>query len=370
MKPLYFTVLIIIFITANLLFAQNRDALIFSARSASMANAYTAIEGDIFSPAYNSAGLASIPSFQMALSGSFGFGSMSYVNPDNQPNIRLKNQWQFNYTALAIPFNLAGIPVTAGLVYHPQFDFNREFTTEGTIPRTYKEEGGINLYKAVIALRINSTLSLGGAFSYSKGNFNDNFDIHGQQSFESNSYKGYSAEIGALYKFNEDFTMGLNLILPYSLSNDTDNVSIIRDIPTFVNFGISYQVHSQFLIAADFHYRPWSYSDDFKGETEQAKSDYDINSFHIGAEYIYIEKDIRLPIRCGIYTNPHFAKSDIVGDQATGYVFTGGAGLYLGNITLNAATTFELFNYWEGNLNSEVTKNSFQVILDLQYSLE
>jgi len=370
MKLLYFTIFLSLIIAANLLYAQNRDALIFSARSASMANAYTAIEGDIFAPAYNSAGLASLSSLQMALSGSFGFGSMTYVNAEDLPNIRLKNQWQFNYAAVAIPFTLAGIPMAAGLTYHPLYDFNREFTSEGTIPKTYKEEGGIDVYKAIIAIHVNSVLSLGTAFNYSKGSFHDKFDIHGEQSFEANNYSGYSAEIGALFKFSEDFSMGFNLMLPHSLSNDADNVTKISDIPTFANFGISYRPDKRLIIAADFHYRPWSHSDDFNGETEQAKNDYDINSFHIGAEYIYLEKDIRFPIRAGIYTNPHFAKSHIDGDQATGYVFTGGAGLYLGRLTINTAVTFELFNYYEGNLSSEVTINRFQIILDLQYSIK
>ena len=368
-----FSIIFIVFsfLLSAQLSAQNRSSVINGARTASMGGAFTAVEGNIFSPAYNSAALASLPSSSAVVSGAFGFGNMSFVSVESMPNIRVQNNWQFNYSAVAIPFAIKNMPVAAALSYRPVYEFDNEFTTEGVVPRKFSEEGGINALSAALAVQISSDLSIGAIVNYMYGTFRQNINGQSEEFSAEESYKGYSFDIGALYKIDNDFSVGLNIFLPHTLSNDPAlSGQPFSDIPTFANIGIAYKMDKKLLLVADFHYRPWSNSGDFSTETEESKNLKDINSFHIGIEYIYEDGEAKLPLRAGIYSNPHFAKTDMEGDQATGFVFSGGAGLYLGSFNVDGAVSFETLDYWEGVISSEVLKNSFKVMIDLYYTMD
>ena len=141
---------------------------------------------------------------------------------------------------------------------------------------------------------------------------------------------------------------GLNLHFPYALEirpSYLDNEEALAEAgyvylenikvkyPLAFSAGISWQAMTDFKLAADFDYKPWSSIRVENPVIEKAPS-FDMHSFHIGIEYDWRPASWRVPLRAGFYLRPFQIRTED-GGQLRLPVFTLGSSLYLEKFRLD-----------------------------------
>jgi hypothetical protein len=360
-KQIFF---ILLLCTSQILLAQNRTDAPSSAKAMALGGACTALSGQILSVPFNSASAAELNGYIIAGSAGFSFGGMDWKTLDSQPTLRLSNEFYANYIAVGAPITLFGINTAFVFSYQQKNNFNNKYTLEDVFPTTYKESGNMLAYSATLAIKMNVNISLGFSFHYHHGKYDNYIGDFG----EGNRYSGASAEAGALYRIVNDIILGASIHLPSTLKNSNNKTNIYKDIPPSGNLGIVYNITNNLLLAADYHYRPWSLSADFKNDTKASQKLKDVSSWHIGAEYNYIDGQAHYPIWLGASYVPGFGLTEANGEQAVYLSFSAGLEYPIGNFSLNTAIRFQQIEYWDTNLNATILKNEILLLMDAVYT--
>ncbi|MGD9899535.1 MAG: OmpP1/FadL family transporter [Calditrichaceae bacterium] len=351
-----------------LLFSFSANASEFNftgngARAAGMGYAFTGVADDATAISWNSAGLTQLYSMEASVIGRLGFGTYTYTDLDNAPDITESSKFQLNFLSIVMPFNVANYKVVGGIAFRNIYDFNSELTFdfEGT-EYIFANEGGINAITPSVAVQINEMFSVGAALNIYTGSEDYYEEIDGEKTYESatTDYSGTSIDIGILVKPSSKFSIGANLNLPNTITSDTDGYEYDIDVPFFYSIGLGYRATDNLLLALDFHSRNWSNSDLFA----DSEVDVDLNSLHFGIEYLAQSGSSVIPLRLGFHTNPLF-EWDKNGDQVVNPVITLGAGIIMNKFILDAAFEYEPASYeFEDSFDTyTVEQNSFRFTL-------
>lgn len=257
----------------------------FGARAQGMGGAFTAFADDANSVMYNSAGLAGLHCIQFTTMFS-----------------KLYDEIDHNYFAMAIPL---GTSDTLGLGYVstgvdgiPQTGWDNLISRKIDTGKTF--DYGANAFVASYGRSIYDNFDLGFSLKYLT------------EELATNNATGIGADIGALYHFNSETKVGLNVknvikpVMDWSTGNDEDSVPL-----SFVLGG--YTKVKDISLALDLEYR----------ENRDLK-------YMLGSEYYYIDT---FAFRAGLSNK----------------MFTLGAGLKYSNIIFDYAYIDSTDDYLETN---------------------
>lgn len=219
-------------------------------------------------------------------------------------------------------------------------------------------------------------ISVGTVFNIYTGSHDYSSQTDQSNSQETTDYFGTGMDIGLLLSLSEKISLGANVSLPSDIKWKQGTIDGKWNAPMFYNLGVVFRLSDQFLLTADYHGRPWSNSTDADEEMQYwewfygqnlSSSILDINSIHLGLEYLLSIGELIVPLRAGFYTNPLYAKIDANGNQAKSNVLTVGSGIILGNIILDGAFEFESRKYAAFDSNDQYftdwNKNYFRFTL-------
>lgn len=337
------------------------------ARAGAMGYAFTGIADDATAIAWNAAGLTQLYSMEACAIGRFGFGSWSYDGFEDAPDIETSSRFQLNFASFVFPFKAGDFNVVGGLAFRNIFDFNNEYTVKHeTGDDVYTHEGGVNAITPAIAVQVNDMISVGVAFNIYTGSYDWSYKYEsaGEEGEDPTSdFSGSSFDLGLMVKPNDQFSIGANLNFPYKLKweiNDLDYEYEI-EVPFFFSVGAAFRATDQLTLALDYHNRTWSKSNYFEPDEGEEEFDADLNSFHIGMEYLMTSGDSVIPLRLGFYTHPTHSW-DYNDDQVVNSVFTFGAGLVMNNLVFDGAFEFEPASIEFGEGYS-IDQNNFRITL-------
>ena len=335
------------------------------ARAAGMGYAFTGLADDASAISWNSAGLTQLYSMEAAVVGRLGAGSYNSTIEGVTPDITTKSNFQLNFASFIVPFSVGKFNIVGGVAYRTIYDFNEEVTI--SIPEwdyndSWKEVGSVYAITPSIAMQLAQSLSVGVAYNFYGGKYqyseNDALDEGSDSKFSSSSF-----DIGVFFRPSQKFSIGANMNLPYTMtrSYEMENKEDAEfEVPFFWSVGAAFRATDQFTISFDFHARKWSGSDAFEEDVEDGV-DVDLNSIHVGLEYLIVTQSVVIPLRGGFFTKPlHVWDKDEA--QVKNNVFTLGAGVMVGSFIVDAAFEFEPMSY-ESSSTYTVEKNSMRMTL-------
>ncbi len=317
------------------------------ARAAGMGYAFTGVADDATAISWNAAGLTQLYSMEASVIARFGFGSYSIGGIDNPPDIDYSSKFQLNFVSFAVPFNIGRFNVVGGVAYRTMYDFAQELTFKtdyGNLVNT--TEGGVNAISPSLGFQLNDMLSFGATANIYMGSYQDKSknEISGTDyTGPKSDYSGVSFDIGVLVRPSSRFSIGANLNLPNTLKEDTEGDVFEYDVPFFFSIGAAFRATDQLLIALDYFNRAWSNSDTFS-EFDN-KEQFDLNSFHVGLEYLITGGSAVIPIRLGFFTNPLFGTTDNNDNQVVNNVYTAGFGIVMNRFIIDGAIEYEPSSY-------------------------
>lgn len=315
------------------------------ARAAGMGYAFTGIADDATAISWNPAGLAQLYSAEASVVGRFGSGSIDFTGIDNPPVFDRSSSFQLNFASLVFPINMGNFRIVTGVAYRIVYDWNdelkinwKDWMVPSGLVETYTSEGGVAAITPSVGFEINDMVAVGTSFNIITGSNKTSFKDNNGSSDESEeeSYSGLGIDIGVLIKPSEIISFGANLNLPHEVKYEAATYDDVIKVPFFYSIGAAAHATDQFTIAFDFQSRAWSNSETFEG----VDFDVDLNSIHVGIEYLLQGGNIIVPIRAGYYNNPTF-QWDYEDKQIVNNVFTFGAGLVMDNIIFDGACEIE-----------------------------
>ena len=364
-------------------FAQNYTNFSLNgngARAAGIGNAFTGVADDASAISWNPAGLTQLYQMEASVVGRSvvgqadisGFGSIGIDRWDAQAS----SSFQFNFASFIIPFQVGAFNIVGGVAYRRMFDFNSELTQNISVSglgfsfmerELYSDtNGGINAISPSLGVQINDIVSVGittNIMSGSEENFSSTTDdgvVQSESTFGID-YKGFSVDLGLLFKINEMISAGALITFPhkreftYTDINGVDPGSGTQslDVPLFYRLGASVRPTDRLLLAADLNMQPVS-KVEIDGTPLSDFGQEDLNSLHFGLEYLLGDETI-IPIRLGFYSNPLGFKDD-EDQQVVAGVLTAGTGISIGNILVDASFEYSRAEYViDKSINAKLT---------------
>ena len=337
------------------------------ARALGMGGAFIGVADDATAASWNPGGLIQLEKKEFSIVGSyfsrtetnqFDFFSQASGNYSI-------DQSQLNYLSLAYPFIFNQYDMIVSINYQHLYEFYRawgelnlsydQLSYDNTTRIHYDQEGDLYALGLAYCIRINPKLSTGLTLNYWGDALNDNqWEQHYVEMYSniiadipqiltSNrnttyDFKGFNFNLGFLYRFNEEWTLGGVFKSPFKADIDRHitqrdsilypkgggmNASIIQpeitrhdqlSMPMSYGFGIAYRKNDQITVSFDVYQTRW---DDYKyihedggsnspisGRT-MAQSDVDPTTwFRCGMEYLMIGQQTVFPLRAGIFYDP------------------------------------------------------------------
>jgi len=366
MRKLIFLLLVII-LSGSLIAQMTNELNIVGngARTAGMGYASTGLADDATAISVNPAGITQLMSMEASVVGRLSSGSvdMSFRDvPDVTADVDQRSNFDLNFASFIIPLSTRKTIVVGGVAYRrlvdakSKFDVSMSLFGQKFLEGTQEVTGGIQAITPALAVEITSNLSLGAGGNIMFGTTQSSTEAYGQTlKYPEKEYSGFSFDIGALFKASDQFSIGAMVTPGYTLTTTIDKPDpdepykeIKTEMPLTANFGIAFKPSPEFTIVADYRLRPFSKAKrnlTTIDDEEYKQEDFweDINSFHVGVEYLIMAGDLIIPIRGGFYTNPTVGTSydpnkvDFKGDQIKGNVITVGVGLAFERLLINAA---------------------------------
>jgi hypothetical protein len=354
---------LILFVTSQICVGQDSFNLTGNgARAAGMGYTFTGLADDATAISWNPAGLTQLQSMEASVVGRFGFGSASYDFPGDigidDWTVETQSNFQLNFASFIVPFSAGTRNIVAGVAYRNMYDFTAYYEEMVSGPEAlnllgYNEyisddAGGVNAVSPALAVQIADMFSVGATANIMFGTWEssiteDGFDF----GTDEVTFSGLSFDIGALIKPTPQFSIGANLNLPHSVTWESPDVEFDMKVPFFFSIGAAFRATDELTLLFDYRNRSWSGTElEVDGETVELDEDLypDANSFHVGLEYLASSGDSFIPVRIGYNTVPQLF-TDYYEDAVTGHNITGGLGLILGNIILNAAFEYTMMDY-------------------------
>jgi len=281
----------------------------------------------------------------------------------------------FNFASIASPLVVGdrNLVLAAGyqrlLDLYSSLEYSHEWDSAGTDPvlgyweagyhynYTFEQKGGVGAISPATAIQITPEVSLGATFNIWTGSSK----IQEKQSeslyarlpdlaWDTSSvwdttltavdfdYSGFNVNLGVLARL-EKFSIGAVAKTPLTLKEKfnvegTDYINKYK-FPFTFGFGAAVMPTENLTLAADVDIRPYS-NTDLSNDTTITDFLEDGTQFRVGLEYLVIQDFGVLPLRLGFRTDPWLSKG-FDDEKVTGLVFTGGAGLMIGNVWLDAA---------------------------------
>lgn len=335
------------------------------ARAAGMGYAFTGLADDASAISWNTAGLTQLYSMEATVVGRLATGSYDYTIERVSPEVSTNAKFQLNFASFIIPFSVGRFNIVGGIAYRTIYDFNE--TVNMVVPEwdwddEYKEIGSVNAITPTIAIQLANSFSVGVAYNYNFGKYQyaENGDL---DEYSDSRFSGSSFDVGILFRPSPKFSIGGNLNMPNTITRTYESIDYEDaeiKVPFFWSAGAAFRATDQFTISFDYHARPWSKSDNFSEEADQGTS-VDLNSFHVGLEYLIVTQSVVIPLRGGFYTKPlHVWDKD--NEQVKDNVYTLGAGVMVGNFIVDAAFEFEPSSY-DYSSTLSVEKNTMRTTL-------
>ncbi|HGY55073.1 MAG TPA: hypothetical protein ENK44_05185 [Caldithrix abyssi] len=313
------------------------------ARAAGMGYAFTGVADDATAISWNAAGLTQLYSMEASVIARFGFGSYAYEGWPDAPDVEYASKFNLNFASFVFPFSVGRFNVVGGVAYRTIYDFNQEITVKWeTGDVVSSSEGGVNAISPAIGFQLNDMMSFGATLNIYTGSLKSkSSDDRYGTSYDGSpiDFSGTSVDVGILLRPNSKFSVGANLNFPNKLKTKMEGESDELAVPFFFSVGGAFRATDNLLIAFDYFSRSWSKSEDFKDEDNPDQ--YDLNSIHVGLEYLLTSGNAVMPIRLGFFTNPLFGTLDKDNNQVVDKVITAGIGLVMKKIILDGAIEFE-----------------------------
>ena len=339
------------------------------ARAAAMGYAFTGLADDATAISWNPAGLTQLYQMEASVIGRLGFGSASYEGFDSgiidSWEADVSSSFQLNFASFVVPFSVSNLNVAGGIAYRRVYDFTSEITQTvmgpgllGDVEIYDNVEGGINSIAPSIGVQLNEMFSVGATVNILSGTEDGNGELSVDgvvdPSFDydySIDYSGVAIDLGVLIKATDQFSLGATFNLPHTRTVDYGSgFEIEADAPLFWTAGAAFRATDQLLLAFDYRSRPFSKIEGrglFEGETilEYDLSDSeDMNSIHVGLEFLMEAGNNFVPLRLGFYTDPS-PHVDNNNDQIVTNVFTAGLGIIMDKLIIDGAFEWAMTSY-------------------------
>jgi len=329
-----------------------------------MGSAFIAIADDATAASWNPAGLFQLkkPELSIVTDYIYRVEDNTYCTEPEASGPQSISKSNINYLSLAMPFVFFNRNVALTLSYQNLYDFNRQWdysiveyekTDEPRFVQVdYHQKGNLSALGIAFAIRINDNL----AFGITCNLWEDWFKNHSwtqttREKIESyivdegktnvlkyhfidkNSYsfKGFNYNIGILYTFKKNMTLGFVFKSPFKAKLKQTLTSVFSynqletegqittdghlHMPLHSGIGFSWQITKKLNFSTDIFRSEWN---DFVREISGKKvspisglniKDSDIDPTHqirMGIEYLLVNKKSRyvIPLRCGIFYDP------------------------------------------------------------------
>lgn len=384
------------------------------ARALGMGGAFIAVADDATAGSWNPGGLIQLETPEISVVGAYfqrtednTFGT--HPEASGPQDITDSN---INYLSAALPFMVLNRNMVISVNHQHLYDFNRQW--EFSFPLSTSEtgtsvdqdvdvdqEGSLSALGIAYCVQVTSRFSFGITFNFwEDGLYENRWHLKTFQSgagindqgndfiFEHNvtdeyDLKGFNTNLGILWNINSHITLGLvfkspftadlshkkdiemDLVVPndpglnlrQSSSKKTDEK---LDMPMSYGLGLAYRFSDKFTISMDIYRTEWddyiltnSEGDKISPITGEPADEADVEPTHqirFGAEYLYIQDRLIIPIRGGLFYDP--APAD--GDPDDFYGVSCGSGFAIGKIVFDIA-----YQYRFGNDVSEYILKEF-----------
>jgi len=312
------------------------------ARALSMGGAFIAIANDATAASWNPAGIVQLGRPELSII----YAQTHRVENNHFQQISLFSGKQgisnadINYFSLTYPFFILNRNISLSLNYQNLYDLNREWSLENKAKKIkYQLNGNIGAYGFVFSFRLIKNFSIGVTINFWKDWIDKNgwtekqMDIFIYDEFEKTlksavdyDIDGINANIGMLWRLNENLTLGavyktpFNAELQKTMRNGSSSKVIIQDetleFPASYGIGVACQITEDFTLSADFYRTNWqhfihrdSFGNSRSAITNEQVKDADVkavNKICFGLEYRFpdYENNYEIPVRCGFFSDP------------------------------------------------------------------
>lgn len=331
------------------------------ARSAGLGYAFTGVADDASAISWNPAGLVQLYQMEASVVGRMSAASGTVDGLQDAGitgwDVQAQSKFQFNFASFVVPLSLGDFQIVGGVAFRRMFDFTQEITQTITTDgfgynfleqvRYNDTAGGINAIAPSLGIKINDMFSVGVTANILTGSEEGSSSVENDGLLDSESsyaidYSGLIIDVGVLARLSEMISVGATISLPHERKYTFTDVNGVDprlegtlSAPLFYRVGVGVRPTDKLLLAADYNSRPIS---KVKLENGNTLADFDVpdvNSFHIGLEYLLGSETI-IPIRLGYYTNP-LGIRDVDNNEVIAGVITAGTGIALGSVILDAS---------------------------------
>jgi len=240
----------------------------------------------------NPGGLAIIKGLQISISGLGQISGASYFEEMFYRNRKeyYDTDFKFQSIGFALPITIpkTSIKLAWSVGYRRFYDWNRKQTVESEInyndgnilktTTTYKTQGLFNVLSIGLGTNISERLYLGmsinvpccktyktkleSIYRYNKSLIQEEWDVHASNLIQ----------LGSIFQVTSRLTFGVSCLITHKFVIQNGNLKSIYNnsisydridnkdewkIPSTIDFGISYQLKLNLLLAADIQSRPW-----------------------------------------------------------------------------------------------------------------
>lgn len=361
------------------LYAQSFTLNGNGARAAGMGYAFVGVADDATAISWNAAGLTQLYSMEASAIGRFSFGGLTTDFQTVDYEIERSSSFKLNFASFVIPFSAGDYNIVGGVAYRNIYDFTQvnentiTYSAGSTDEWTDDEDGGINAITPAIAFQLSDIISFGAAMNILMGDYTNKYsDSDGDNSETNVDYSGLNVDLSTLIKPTPQFSIGVNVSLPHTVTFDAKKREIgeedvsktwitERKVPLFFSIGAAIRATDNFTIAADYRNRPWSSSEVEKytqdgvewEDPNQYFTEYpDANSFHVGLEYLIEAGKNFVPVRLGYYTLPTTSREPAKegqksedAEQISYNAITAGLGIAMQTVIIDASYEYIFGTY-------------------------
>ena len=225
-------------------------------------------------------------------------------------------------------------------------------------------------------------------FSYIEKTVSTNEEefIDSTYTFE-NKFSGFTCDIGLTTTILRKLSFGCVVSTPFTLklvgitetidgqTKDLGDTSL--DIPMFMAIGAAYRPVNRLLVAMDFRWLSWSRIGIDSSFTAIELPFNDVNTFHLGLEYLFTSEEMTVPVRVGFHTDPRInsefnpALTTEDAEQVRGIALSFGTGLSFSNIIFDLSIKYSFHKYKSKNFlqpekeSWDVDENSTNVLFSV-----
>ncbi len=363
------------------------------ARATAMGGAGVAAVDDGMAAAVNPAALTRLASSQALVVGRFSFGSVSLHPRSPLPNdVSLEgsmgSELAPEFVGVVFPLSTSGRRIMAALAVTNLFDLSRSTLFRWVVGHEYPiknyrdidetSTGGLYALTCAIGAELNQRFSAGLTVHFLSGRhrveLSERSAVEGVESGQTtwrqeNKFSGLSLQAATTAKVARSLDLGLKLSLPHTLTfvrpspvhsaDDTAGADFGLKIPLFLTVGAAFRPRNRVCLALDYRWAPWSKAKLDTADWVSGPSMPDAHSVHFGIEYQVPFREVLLPVRLGIRSDPR-AEYQFAGEAAghrgkpvRGVALCAGVGVQSVLVSFDLSVDFALSDYAGRNVFSE-----------------